>query len=167
MIKRDRNAGETAFSEQPEAHRRRITSEFETVPADPRLDCQPCLLIIASKSVNAEALRELLQLDHRRIEVATDGAEALRLADLIRPDMVLCDLQLKGAPSAYAVAQALRSDPLFEHIYLVGLTSVAGPAPEEFAIRSGFDQVMPLSGDIRELEGLIQRLWFTEEMSPR
>ena len=167
MFRRIRDTGGTALPSDNEARSRRITAEFVAVEADPQRGFQPCLLIIASRSVNAEALRELLQVDERRIEVATDGAQALRLIDLIQPDLVLCDLQLKGAPGAYGLAQALRSDPSFEHIYLVGLTSTAGAAHDEVALGAGFDHVMPLSGDVRQLEELIDRLWFTEELAPR
>jgi CheY-like chemotaxis protein len=138
----------------------RITTEFEVAASDPQPGFQPVVMIVAAKSVNAHALRELLTVEHRQIEVASAGIEALRLADLIRPDLVLCDLQLPGAPSAYALAQALRSDPALDHAYLVGLTSIAVPAYEEYALRAGFDQVMHQPCDVAVIERLIQALWF-------
>jgi two-component system phosphate regulon response regulator PhoB len=165
MLKRRDN--EADLSGKDKAQGRRISQEFTAFPRDSRLGPQLCVLVVASSSTDAEALQELLQVDQRRIEIATDGAHGLRMADAIRPDMVLCDLQLKGAPSAYGVAQALRSDPAFEHIYLVGLTSLRVAAHEEFALRSGFDRVMPLSGDIDDIELLIHELWFIEDSPPR
>jgi CheY-like chemotaxis protein len=142
---------------------RTVTSEFEAVATSAERGGKLCLLIVASKLVNAEALRELLSGDQRRVEIAISGPEALRLADRIQPNMILCDLQLPGTPSAYAFAQSLRSDPLFEPVYLIGLASNAIPAHTEFAMRSGFDQVLPLAGDTRLIEELIDRLRLTEE----
>lgn len=115
----------------------------------------PCVLVIASYRGYADGLRALLRVDSRQIEMAHDGVDGLRVAGLIKPDIVLCDLELRGIPSAFGIARALRSDPSLEHVYLVGLTGNDPASCEEYALRSGFDEIVRKSGDISPIEAII------------
>jgi CheY-like chemotaxis protein len=120
-------------------------------------DGQPCVLIVASYSPYADALWELLRVGERQVEMASDGLQGLRLADLVRPDILLCDLELRGIPSAYAIARTIRSDPGFQHVHLVGLTERDLGPSQEYAIRAGFDEIVQKSDDMSPIEDLIRR----------
>jgi CheY-like chemotaxis protein len=142
---------------RPRPVTREVTREIDVSGTSLPQEGQPCLLIIASYSPYADALWELLRVGERQVEMAADGLQGLRLADLIRPDILLCDLELRGIPSAYAIARTLRSDPGFQHVHLVGLTGHELGASEEYAIRAGFDEIVQKSGDIAPIEEVIRR----------
>jgi CheY-like chemotaxis protein len=155
-----RNRELTTGNEAPRRteEERIVTREVEVGGPSPA-GAPLCVLVISSRSSDVTALRQLLSRDQREIEFASHGLEAMRLTDLLKPDLVLCDLQLPGTPSAYAVAQALRSDPSLGHVYLVGLTRVAGTAVEQGALRAGFDRVLSFAEDALQIEAIIQERW--------
>jgi hypothetical protein len=66
-------------------------------------------------------------------------------------------MELRGIPSAYAIARTIRSDPGFKHVHLVGLTGHELGASEEYAVRAGFDEIVQKSGDIGPIEEVIRR----------
>jgi CheY-like chemotaxis protein len=139
---------------------RAVTQEIEvTGPPDQRAG-QPCLLVIASQPAYADTLIARLGVGQRQIEVAHAGIEGLRLIDLIRPDIVMCDLELRGMPNAHAIARTLRSDPGFDDLYLVGLTGRELAICEEDGIRAGFDEIVPKSGDVAAIEEIIRKLCY-------
>jgi CheY-like chemotaxis protein len=118
---------------------------------------EPRVLVVASYPAYADGLTQLLRTEDRQVEVASSGIEALQLAGRSQPDIVLCDLELRGAPTAHGLARALRADPCFHDVYLVGLTVKALAGCEAEALRSGFDEVLQKSGDIEPIEELIRK----------
>lgn len=139
-----------------EAEERTVTVEIE-IPAGSAQRHRACVLIIAPHRPYADALSELLRAEGRQVETCYDGTSALHLADLLKPDIVLCDLDLRDVPSAYAVARALRLEPGLQHVRLVGLTGNDPTVCEEYAIRSGFNEVMRKSAEIAPLDQMITR----------
>jgi CheY-like chemotaxis protein len=139
---------------------RAVTQEIEVTGPHDRRAGQPCLLVIASHPGYADTLRERLGVGKRQIEMAHAGIEGLRLVDLIRPDIVLCDLELRGMPSAHAIARTLRSDPAFDDLYLIGLTGRELTICEEDGIRAGFDEIVPKADEVAAIEQIIRKLCY-------
>jgi CheY-like chemotaxis protein len=107
------------------------------------------VLVVDDNEDAAELLREILSCLGHRVEVAYDGATALKLAESFRPEVALLDI---GMPvmNGYELAARLRKG--------------AGPTPRLIAITGygadamageGFDQHLIKPFDVNRLRELI------------
>lgn len=94
------------------------------------------VLVADDHSVVRQGLRMFLELDPELefVGEARDGAEALRLARQLKPNVVLMDLLMPGMDGIHATA-AIRSE--MPDIEVVALTSVIEDAAVFDAIRAG------------------------------
>jgi signal transduction histidine kinase/CheY-like chemotaxis protein len=102
----------------------------------------------------AQSMAMALRLLGHEVRVASDGAEAIRIADEFRPEVALLDL---GMPHLRGdqVARVLRSRAWAQHIVLIALT---GWNPRDLAGRidlSPFDSHLVKPTEIETLEGVI------------
>ncbi|HEX7044610.1 MAG TPA: ATP-binding protein [Burkholderiales bacterium] len=115
------------------------------------------VLIVEDNADVAYTLRDLLELEGHRVEVAHSGREALERARAFLPDVVLCDIGLPGM-DGYEVAQHLREERGAEAPLLVALTGFASSIDKERAARAGFDHHLakpPAIERLRELLGAL------------
>lgn len=107
----------------------------------------------------AMGLRALIRLDGHRVEIATDGPEALEKARAFRPQLVLCDI---GLPTmdGFEVARHLRAEAGGQDLLLVALTGYDSESDLARCAAAGFDRhfVKPLDPErLRELFGELAR----------
>ena len=95
------------------------------------------VLVIDDNVDSAEALRDFLVCSGHAVEIASDGAEGLRRAAALSPDVILCDVGLPGM-SGYDVAKALRATP-GPHALLVAVTGYGSEDSRRSALAAGFD----------------------------
>jgi two-component system CheB/CheR fusion protein len=95
------------------------------------------VLVIAGDVESAEALRDMLEIGEHHVAVIDDGKQALPLAREFRPDVVLCDINLRGM-SGYDVARTLRADETLGRILLVALGGRGLPEDVQRARLAGF-----------------------------
>jgi len=104
-----------------------------------------------------DSLATLLQCDGHEVHTAGDGAEALEVAALCRPDVVLLDI---GMPKldGYEVARRIRAEPWGKSAVLIALTGWGQDEDRRRSREVGFDShlVKPLDPDA--LSSLLQRL---------
>jgi two-component system cell cycle response regulator DivK len=81
---------------------------------------------------------------------AKDGLEALQVARLHRPDLILMDIQLPGMDGVAALSQ-LRSDPVTAKIPVIALTAFAMQSERQRFRSAGFDGYLVKPINIREL----------------
>lgn len=96
------------------------------------------ILLIEDNVQNRYLARYLLESRGHRVIEASDGAEGIALADELRPDLILLDIQLPGL-DGYGVARALRGNAALASITIVAVTSYAMPGDREKALGSGCD----------------------------
>jgi two-component system CheB/CheR fusion protein len=96
------------------------------------------ILIVDDNEEAAEALAMLLDLSGHHVKTAGDGRAALALAREMRPDTMLCDIDLPDM-SGYDLARALRGDASVAGVYLVALSGFTRPRDRELALEAGFD----------------------------
>ena len=115
------------------------------------------VLLVEDNVDVAYTLRDLLELEGHRVEVAHSGREALERARAFLPDVVLCDIGLPGM-DGYEVAQRLREERGAEAPLLVALTGFASNIDKERAARAGFDHHLAKPPSIERLRDLIGAL---------
>ena len=113
------------------------------------------VLIADDHSVVRQGLRTFLEGD-RGLELigeARDGAEALRMAHRLRPDVILMDLLMPGMDGLRATAAVRRELPETE---VLALTSVLEDAAVVGAVRAGAIGYMLKSAEPEELRSAIR-----------
>jgi two-component system, cell cycle response regulator DivK len=93
------------------------------------------VLVVDDYDDGREMYAEFLELAGYRVSQAKDGAEALRKANDLLPDIILMDLSLPDIDGS-DVARRLRKDPRTRQIPLVVVT---GHAPENVQGHTHYD----------------------------
>lgn len=96
------------------------------------------ILVIEDNAVNLELMTYLLQAHGYRTVSAGNGSAGLTLARQVRPDLIICDIQMPGL-DGHSVAQALRADPALARLPLIAVTAAAMVGDRDRALASGFD----------------------------
>ena len=115
------------------------------------------ILIVDDNRDNMLTLGVLLRSEGYIVDLAKDGAEALRLAAESRPDVALLDLLMPGR-SGFDVARELQRLCGDECPVLIAITAHSGARTEEHAELSGFDHFVAKPYDPQALLRLIESL---------
>ena len=121
------------------------------------------ILVADDEPITAEMLALMLTFRGFDVVCAHDGAEALRCARELKPDVILLDVimpQLEGV----AVTRALRDDPEL-HTRPVVLFSSADEAEIEWR-EAGANLFLQKPIDIRALPDLVERLLPVDDPPP-
>lgn len=94
------------------------------------------ILLIEDNEQNCYLMRFLLESHNFTVVVSMDGANGIRLAEQIKPDLILLDIQLP-AMNGYAVAIALRKIASLQHTPIVAVTSYAMVGDREKCLAAG------------------------------
>lgn len=94
------------------------------------------ILIIEDNEQNLYLVKYILEKWGYETIAATDGQKGIDLADKVKPDLILLDIQLP-VMDGYAVAMNLRLNPSLAGIPIIAVTSYAMPGDREKAIASG------------------------------
>ncbi|MBN1445232.1 MAG: response regulator [Candidatus Omnitrophica bacterium] len=94
------------------------------------------ILIIEDNEQNLYLATFLLERNGFEVESARDGTEGIAMANQIKPDLILLDIQLPEI-DGYAVARALRQNPALKETPIVAVTSYAMPGDRERTIEAG------------------------------
>jgi two-component system cell cycle response regulator DivK len=104
-------------------------------PAPVKTDARKRVLIVEDNELNMKLFHDLVEAcGHDTLETR-DGIEALKLARLHRPDLILMDIQLPEV-SGLEVTRWLKEDDDLRGIPVVAVTAFAMKGDEE-KIRSG------------------------------
>jgi PAS domain S-box-containing protein len=112
------------------------------------------ILVADDNPDSVQSLAMLLTLAGHETRSASDGAEAIRVADEFRPDVAFLDI---GMPNmdGYATARELRTRPWAQHLMLFALTGWGQPDDKVRARLAGFDAHVVKPLDFRSVEELI------------
>jgi len=109
------------------------------------------ILVIEDNFDAAESLRDALEMDGHRVEIAHEGQAALALARRFAPEIVLCDLGLPRM-DGFAVARAFRADPSLRAAHLIALSGYSRAEDRERSAHAGFDKHVAKPVDLDSLE---------------
>ncbi len=98
----------------------------------------PRILIIEDNEQNLYLETFILEKHGHEVRAARDGAEGIKLAEAIRPELILLDIQLP-VMDGYAVAGELRRNPALTRTPIVAVTSYAMAGDRDRALAAGCD----------------------------
>jgi CheY-like chemotaxis protein len=95
-----------------------------------------CVLLVEDNEVNRYLVRFVLEKGGFHVITAGNGREAIELARLHQPDMILMDIQMPVMDGYEATVQ-LKADAQLRAIPVVALTAFAMPHEREQAMAAG------------------------------
>ncbi len=94
------------------------------------------ILVIEDNEQNLYLVKFILEKNGYEVCEARDGREGIEIAEQIKPDLILLDIQLP-VMDGYAVARALRTKTTLAGVPIVAVTSYAMVGDREKTIAAG------------------------------
>ena len=115
------------------------------------------ILLVEDNEMNRDMLSRRLQRKGYDVTIAIDGAEAVRLTDAQRPDLVLMDMSLPILSGAEAT-KAIRQHALIGNVPILALTASAMAGDRDLALAAGCDDYDTKPVDLPRLLEKIETL---------
>lgn len=116
------------------------------------------VLIVEDQADIRKLIRMTLEFESYEIHEAADGAYGLRLAQAVRPDLVLLDVMMPGEIDGLQVCQRLKSDPVTRAMKIVLLTARGQARDREAGQAAGADEYLVKPFSPLQLIDTIERL---------
>ena len=115
------------------------------------------ILIVEDNPQNMRLVEMTLRAGGYALLKATDGEEALDLANRKQPDLIVIDMQLPKI-SGIEVIKRLRQLPSFSHVPIIALTAYAMKGDREKFIEAGCDTYVSKPINTRELPEIVAKI---------
>ena len=115
------------------------------------------LLLAEDNQANVVTISSYLRAKGYRLELASNGQEAIDLARKLNPDLILMDIQMPIIDGLSAI-EILKQDAKFDHTPIIALTALAMPGDRERATLAGASEYLGKPLKMKELLITIQRL---------
>ncbi|HSE23944.1 MAG TPA: response regulator [Pyrinomonadaceae bacterium] len=116
----------------------------------------PPILLVEDSTENRELLRRWLEQRGYRVVEAADGQEALDLAPLASPQLILMDLRLPKL-NGMAVIRRLRRKPQLRKTPFIALSGLNPELFRDAALSEGFADYLAKPVDLGELEKVLKK----------
>jgi two-component system cell cycle response regulator len=100
------------------------------------------VLIVEDNPASLELMRYLLVAYGHTAVVATDGPMGIAFAEIEKPDLILCDLQIPGF-DGFELLRRIRAHPTLGATPVIAVTALAMVGDRERTRSAGFDGYMP------------------------
>ena len=111
------------------------------------------ILLADDNRDNADTMAMLLELSGHRVNVARNGAEAIQLAQELRPEIGIFDIGMPDM-SGYAVAERIRREAWGKQMILIAVTGWGQESDKRKALAAGFDHHLTKPVDPDKLTSL-------------
>jgi CheY-like chemotaxis protein len=116
------------------------------------------LVLVVDDSIDSLTATSLyLQQNGYRVATATNGQEAISVASMTKPEIILMDLAMPGMDGLESVRQ-IRQDESLKDIPVIALTAFSTEGFRRAAHDTGFDGYLTKPVDFGRLHDLIGRL---------
>jgi two-component system cell cycle response regulator DivK len=132
---------------------------------DTGVRARPCLLIVEDDEDMRELYRWCMRAAGWVVETATDGAEALLVAPVLEPDVIVMDLRLPVLGGLEA-ARWLKADPETRHIPIVALSGVDPRQGEPLATEAGCEVFVAKPCSPEQLRAVLENLVTGRDSTP-
>ena len=116
------------------------------------------VLIVEDQADIRKLIRMTLEFEAYEIHEAADGAQGLRLARALKPDVLLLDVMMPGELDGLQVCSALKGDDTTRAIKVVLLTARGQARDREAGQKSGADEYLVKPFSPLQLIDTIERL---------
>jgi two-component system, sensor histidine kinase and response regulator len=99
-------------------------------------DDAPVVLVVDDTAANLGLVVETLEAEGLRAAVARDGQEALRRAEIVKPDLILLDVIMPGL-DGFQTCRALKDNPVTRDIPVIFMTSLSQTEDKINGFRAG------------------------------
>ena len=100
------------------------------------------VLIVEDQADIRKLIRMTLEFENYEIHEASDGSFGLRMAQAIRPDVMLLDVMMPGELDGLQVCQRIKSDPTMSGTKVVLLTARGQQKDREAGEQAGADDYL-------------------------
>jgi CheY-like chemotaxis protein len=136
------------------------TGKFRAIPSDQTK--KVTILVVEDTEDVTMMLKDYLERAGYKVATAADGVEALTQARLVRPDLILMDIQLPHM-DGFETTRKLRSDPDFRYTPIVALTALAMPSDRERCLAAGMDEYISKPISLKALVKIMEGCLFNRE----
>jgi twitching motility two-component system response regulator PilH len=107
------------------------------------------ILIVDDSPTEVHVIRRVLESHGFQTATAGDGAEGIRMAKQMKPDLIFMDIVMPGV-NGYQATRTLAADPDTSRIPVIMVTSKAQPTDRVWGMRQGaYDYlVKPVSAEM-------------------
>ena len=116
------------------------------------------VLIVEDQADIRKLIRMTLEFEPYEIHEAADGTEGLRLADQVKPDLILLDVMMPGEFDGLQVCTRIRANPSLRHTPVVLLTARGQNQDRDAGEQAGADQYLIKPFSPLQLIETIERL---------
>lgn len=117
------------------------------------------ILLVEDYFINQEIVQDMLELMDCSVDLAEDGAEALRKYEAKEYDLILMDIQLPEM-DGYEVTREIRRKEKTDskkHTTIVALTANAMVGDREKSLESGMDDYLAKPIELAKLESVLKK----------
>lgn len=143
-------------STSPAAHPS-ISSILNAEPFQPARESSPMILLAEDNEANISTTSSYLRANGCRILLAQDGYQAITLAQLEQPDLILMDIQMPQMDGLEATAR-IRQNLALKEVPIIALTALAMPGDRERCLQAGANEYLSKPFKMKHLMATIQRL---------
>lgn len=118
---------------------------------------RPSVLLVEDYEDNRLMMRQLLEMSGYRVFEATNGAQAIKLARLEVPDLILMDLSLPQVDGLSATRQ-IRTVPYLRNVPIVAVSAHDTADFHAEALAAGCNEYVTKPIDFGQLELVIKEL---------
>lgn len=97
------------------------------------------ILVVEDQADIRKLISMTLELDDYEIHEAVNGVTGLRMAQALRPDVVLLDIMMPGELDGLEACARIKADPELRHTRVVLLTAHAQQVDREAGKQAGCD----------------------------
>lgn len=112
------------------------------------------ILVVDDVTDNLILISLALQNQGYRVLTAQSGEEAIRIAQLARPHLILMDIAMPDV-DGLAVTRRIRKDPQLRHLPVIALTAFETLGFRQAAYEAGFDGYLTKPIDFEKLNNLL------------
>lgn len=112
------------------------------------------VLLVEDNQDNQDLMRFLLERADYQVVTAYNGRQALDVARLEMPDIVLMDLTMPEM-DGWQTADAMKADPTLAHIPLIAVTAHTLPGDRRKTLDAGFDSYISKPINVRMFDHLV------------
>ena len=119
--------------------------------------CQGRVLLVEDNIVNQKLAAHLLRKFGCHVDVAANGAEAVRMWKVLPYDAIFMDCQMPEMDGYEATAEIRKAEPDRKRIPIVAMTAHAMPGDRERCLEAGMDDYVSKPVSVVELRAVLAR----------